>query len=55
MIDFLVSHPEKIITPLLGHISLTAETLVISVLLASVLTILAAAVPILGSILTAAF
>ena len=55
MIDFLLSHPEKIISPLLGHISVTAVTLVISVLLASVLTILAAAVPILGNILTAFF
>jgi len=55
MIDFLLSHPEKIISPLLGHISVTAVTLVISVLLASVLTILAAAVPILGSIFTAVF
>ena len=55
MIDFLLSHPEKIIDPLLGHISLTAVTLVISVLLASVLTVLAVVVPILGSILTTLF
>ena len=55
MIDFLISHPEKIITPLLEHISLTAVTLVISVLLASVLTIPAVLVPALGNIFTAVF
>lgn len=55
MIDFLLSHPEKIITPLLEHVSLTAVTLVISVLMASVLTILGTAVPVLGKILTAVF
>ena len=55
MIDFLLSHPEKIITPLLEHVSLTAVTLVISVLVASVLTILGTAVPVLGKILTAVF
>jgi len=55
MIDFMMAHPEKIVTPLLEHISLTAMTLVVSVLLASALTILCAALPALGTILTAAF
>ena len=55
MIDFLLSHPEKIISPLLEHISLTAVTLVFSVLLASILTLLAVAVPVLGNVFTAFF
>ena len=55
MIDFLLSHPEKIVSPLLNHIYMTAVTLVISVLLASLLTVLAAVIPVLGNILTAFF
>ena len=55
MIDFLMSHPEKIITPLLEHISLTAVSLAVSVLLASALTILTVLVPILGNVFTAFF
>ncbi len=55
MIEYLISHPERIMTPLMEHVSLTAVTLAISVLVASALTILALAVPFLGSILTAVF
>lgn len=55
MVDFLLSHPEKAITPLLEHISLTAVTLVFSVLLASALTVLAVVMPVIGNILTIVF
>ena len=55
MIDFLLSHPEKVITPLLEHISLTAITLAFSVLLASALTVLAVVMPVIGNMLTAVF
>lgn len=55
MIDFLLSHPEKVITPLLEHISLTAVTLVLSVLLASALTVLAVVMPVIGKIFTVFF
>ena len=55
MIDFLLSHPEKVITPLLEHISLTAVTLVFSVLLASALTVLAVVMPVIGNMLTVVF
>ena len=55
MIDFLLSHPEKVITPLLEHISLTAITLVFSVLLASALTVLAVVMPVIGNMLTVVF
>ena len=55
MIDFLLSHPEKVITPLLEHISLTAITLAFSVLLASVLTVLAVVMPVIGNMLTVVF
>lgn len=55
MIDFLLSHPEKVITPLLEHISLTAVTLAFSVLLASALTVLAVVMPVIGNMLTVVF
>lgn len=55
MIDFLLSHPEKVITPLLEHISLTAITLAFSVLLASALTVLAVVMPVIGNMLTVVF
>ena len=55
MIDFLLSHPEKVITPLLEHISLTAITLAFSVLLASALTVLAVIMPVIGNMLTVVF
>ena len=55
MIDFLLSHPEKVITPLLEHISLTAITLAFSVLLASALTVLAVVMPVIGNMLTVGF
>ena len=55
MVDFLLSHPEKVITPLLEHISLTAITLAFSVLLASALTVLAVVMPVIGNILTIVF
>ena len=55
MVDFLLSHPEKVITPLLEHISLTAVTLAFSVLLASALTVLAVVMPVIGNILTIVF
>lgn len=55
MIDFLLSHPEKVITPLLEHISLTAITLTFSVLLASALTVLAVVMPVIGNMLTVVF
>ena len=41
MIAFLTKHPEKVWEPFLQHIQLTVLTLVISVLIASVLTIFA--------------
>lgn len=40
MITFFKEHPEKIITPLLQHIRLTLIVLVISILLAALLTVL---------------
>ena len=55
MIDFLLSHPEKVITPLLEHISLTAITLAFSVPLASALTVLAVVMPVIGNMLTVVF
>ena len=55
MIDFLLSHPEKVITPLLEHISLTAITLAFSVLLAFALTVLAVVMPVIGNMLTVVF
>lgn len=55
MVDFLLSHPEKVITPLLEHISLTAITLAFSVLLASALTVLAVVMPVIGNMLTVVF
>ena len=55
MIDFLLSHPEKVITPLLEHIFLTAITLAFSVLLASALTVLAVVMPVIGNMLTVVF
>ena len=40
MIKFLTRHPEKIYIPLLQHIQLVSLTLVISVAIASILTLL---------------
>lgn len=55
MIEFLQTHPEKIITPLLQHIRLTLIVLVISLLLATVLTILSVKWKTVGYVLTQIF
>ena len=55
MIEYLTKHPEKIITPFLEHIELTAVTLLISILIAGILTVLSVLIPRLGSILLALF
>lgn len=48
MIQYLTGHPDKILTPLLETVELTLITLVISVLIAALLTILAVKFPRLG-------
>ena len=55
MIEYLMKHPEKIYVPLLQHISLVLVTLVISVILAALLTILAVRFEKLGNILMQIF
>ena len=39
MIDYLLSYPDKLITPLLQHLELLVITLVVSLAVAAVLTI----------------
>ena len=55
MIEYLMKHPEKIYVPLLQHISLVLVTLVISVILAALLTVLAVRFEKLGNILMQIF
>ena len=55
MIQYLIDHPDKILTPLLETVELTLVTLVISVALASLLTILAVKFPKLGYALVQIF
>lgn len=55
MIEYLQSHPEKILLPFLQHIQLTVITLVISVLIAAALTVAAKQFPGLGKILLRLF
>ena len=55
MITFFKEHPEKIITPLLQHIRLTLIVLIISVLLATVLTIASEKWKPVGYVLTQLF
>lgn len=55
MIAYLMKHPEKIYTPLIQHIELVLITLVISVILAGVLTILSVKWKLAGKILLQVF
>ena len=55
MIEYIASHPDKILTPLLQHIWLTLITLVISVIIAGLLTIAAKLRPGLGNALRSIF
>ena len=55
MIDYLTSHPDKIFVPLLQTVELTLITMVISVILASLLTMLAVKYPGAGYFLTQLF
>lgn len=55
MIEYVQRHPEKIIDPLLQHIRLTLIVLVISILLATVLTILSERWRPVGYVLTQIF
>lgn len=48
MLDYLLAHPEKIYRPFTEHIQLTLITLLVSVLLASLLTIAAKLCPAFG-------
>lgn len=55
MIAYLQAHPERILTPLFQHIQLTLIVLVISLLLAAVLTILSVKWKTCGYVLTQVF
>ncbi len=55
MIEFLIKHPEKIITPFLEHIELLLVTLAISVAVAAALTVLSMKVKAVGEILLHVF
>lgn len=55
MLDYVQRHPEKIVDPLLQHIRLTVIVLVISVLLAIVLTIISVRWKPVGYVLTQIF
>ena len=55
MIQYLIDHPDKILTPLLETVELTLITLVISVALAALLTILSVKLPRLGYALVQIF
>lgn len=55
MIEYLLRHPDKILIPLLEHIELVVITLIISLLIAIVLTILAMRHPKLGYVLNQIF
>lgn len=55
MIAYLIKYPNKILIPLQEHIQLVLLTMLLSVLLASFLTILAIKFPRIGKILTEAF
>lgn len=55
MIRYLVSNPDKVLIPLAEHLEIVLITLVISVLLAGILTVLSVEVPKLGSFLVQIF
>ncbi len=55
MIEYFLSKPDKIIEPFMEHIYLVLITLVISIIIAGLLTVLAIHVPILGGILNQLF
>ena len=55
MIAYLLKKPEKIYIPLIEHIQLVLITLLISVLIAGILTFMAVMIPKLGDIFMQAF
>lgn len=55
MIDYLMSHPDKILTPLLQHIQLVLITLIFSLVIAAVFTILSIRIPGIGVVLNQIF
>ncbi|MGN0364257.1 MAG: ABC transporter permease [Bilifractor sp.] len=55
MIHYLITNPDKIYIPLLQHLEIVLITLIISVLLATILTVLSVEIPKLGTFLVQLF